>query len=124
MPSAYEGTDIISCLQSKYIMRRWPYITSRQRYIIKKFSGEKNLSHYKHKSIFFILACQSKARFCVLFSIKFTLWVGETCFASETWLRHVKSRLAVGGFYFAFRINGKYHFDESQNFTVSASNQF
>ena len=34
MPSVYAGTDIISCLRSKYIMRRQPYITSRQRYII------------------------------------------------------------------------------------------
>ena len=34
MPSAYEGTDIISCLRSKYIMRREPYIISRKRYII------------------------------------------------------------------------------------------
>ena len=28
------GTDIISCLRSKYIMRREPYIISRKRYII------------------------------------------------------------------------------------------
>lgn len=38
MPSVYAGTDIISCLRSKYIMRRQLYITSRQRYIIKNFS--------------------------------------------------------------------------------------
>ena len=29
MPSAYEGTDIISCLRSKYIIWRQPYIISR-----------------------------------------------------------------------------------------------
>ena len=34
MPAAYEGTDIISCLRSKYIMQRKPYIISRKRYII------------------------------------------------------------------------------------------
>ena len=28
MPAAYEGTDIISCLRSKYIIRREPYIIS------------------------------------------------------------------------------------------------
>ena len=31
-----KGTDIISCLQSKYIMRRKPYIILRQQYIIEK----------------------------------------------------------------------------------------
>ena len=31
-----EGTDIISCLRSKYIMRRTPYIILRQQYIIEK----------------------------------------------------------------------------------------
>ncbi len=36
MPAAYEGTDIISYLQSKYIMRRQPHIISHQRYIIEK----------------------------------------------------------------------------------------
>ena len=36
MPSAYEGTDIISYLHSKYIMRRKTYIMSRKRYIIEK----------------------------------------------------------------------------------------
>ena len=34
MPAAYEGTDIISCLRSKYIIRCKPYIISRKRYII------------------------------------------------------------------------------------------
>ena len=29
-----KGTDIISCLHSKYIMRRKPYIISHKRYII------------------------------------------------------------------------------------------
>ena len=29
MPSAYEGTDITSCLRSKYIIRRKPYIILR-----------------------------------------------------------------------------------------------
>ena len=29
------GTDVISCLRSKYIMRRKPYIILRQQYIIK-----------------------------------------------------------------------------------------
>ena len=29
-----KGTDIISCLRSKYIMQRQPYIISRKRYII------------------------------------------------------------------------------------------
>ena len=45
MPSVYAGTDIISCLRIKYIMRRQPYITSRQRYIIKNFSGGANPFH-------------------------------------------------------------------------------
>ena len=31
-----KGTDIISCLQRKYIMRRRPYIILRQQYIIEK----------------------------------------------------------------------------------------
>jgi hypothetical protein len=33
---AYVGTDIISYLRSKYIMRHLPYIISRDRYIIEK----------------------------------------------------------------------------------------
>ena len=35
MPSAYEGTDIISYLHSKYIMRRQPYIILCKQYIIE-----------------------------------------------------------------------------------------
>ena len=34
--SRMKGTDIISCLQGKYITRHKPYIISRQRYIIEK----------------------------------------------------------------------------------------
>ena len=37
MPAAYEGTDIISYLQRKYIIRQRPYIISHQRYIIEKY---------------------------------------------------------------------------------------
>ena len=33
--SRMKGTDIISCLRSKYITRHKPYIISRQRYIIE-----------------------------------------------------------------------------------------
>jgi len=33
---AHEGTDIISYLHRKYIIRQKPYIISRQRYIIEK----------------------------------------------------------------------------------------
>ena len=39
---AYEGTDIISCLQSKYIMRREPYIILRQQYFIDPTRKSKN----------------------------------------------------------------------------------
>ena len=39
---AYEGTDIISCLQSKYIMRRKPYIILRQQYFIDPTRKIKN----------------------------------------------------------------------------------
>jgi len=34
--SRMKGTDIISYLQRKYIIRRKPYIISRKRYIIEK----------------------------------------------------------------------------------------
>ena len=33
---AYKGTDIISYLQSKYIIRRQPYIILRKQYIVEK----------------------------------------------------------------------------------------
>ena len=41
MSSAYERTDIISFLRSKYIIRRKPYIILRQQYIMKSEVGGK-----------------------------------------------------------------------------------
>ena len=54
MPSVYAGTDIISCLRSKYIMRRQPYITLRQRYIIKNFSGGVRIRFIKNANPSFL----------------------------------------------------------------------
>ncbi len=61
---AYEGTDIISCLRSKYIMRRQPYIILHKRYIM--------ISHLSKK-------IPAKARrLCRDFSC-FMKWVTARC---------------------------------------------
>ena len=52
MPAAYEGTDIISCLRSKYIIRRKPYIILRSN--ISFFMQEFEFIRKTAKNIFFI----------------------------------------------------------------------
>ena len=69
MPSAYEGTDIISYLQRKYIIRLCRiYIISRQRYIIENnnklwynqldnLNLAKECSCMKMKKLLFAILC-------------------------------------------------------------------
>ena len=55
MPSAYEGTDIISCLRSKYIIRQKPYIISRSDIsFIREFEFIRKTS----ENIFFVVHSQ------------------------------------------------------------------
>ena len=58
MPSAYEGTDIISCLQSKYIIRqcRISYRVSD----ISLFLQEFELIRKNGKNIFFVAHSQTR----------------------------------------------------------------
>ena len=48
MPAAYEGTDIISCLRSKYIIRH-----SRISYRVSDISL-KNITYYEFRGVFTI----------------------------------------------------------------------
>ena len=52
MPAAYEGTDIISCLRSKYIIRRKPYIILRSN--ISLFMQKFEFIRKNGKNIFFV----------------------------------------------------------------------
>ena len=57
MPAAYEGTDIISCLRSKYIIRRKPYIILRSN--ISFLQGFKFIRKTS-KNIFFVAYSHKK----------------------------------------------------------------
>ena len=59
MPVAYEGTDIISCLRSKYIIRRKPYSILRSNI---SFLGEFEFIRENGKNIFFVANSHKKVK--------------------------------------------------------------